>query len=126
MLRSYTPLRRTGFKRKPVETKTVRRDDGREVLTGEAWERRRQECFERERGMCEDCGDFAPLHDVHGAADGVYLPVLTKAGHAHHRRLRGMGGAHRDDRLANLKWLCHECHDETHKPKKVVPRKVVG
>jgi hypothetical protein len=123
MLRRYTPLRRTPIKRKPIETKATRHDDGREVLTGEAWEERRKQCFDRECGVCEDCGQFAPLHDVKVIRDAWAPPIVDKAGHAHHRRARGMGGAFRDDRLTNLRWLCHSCHDSTHRPKKVVPKK---
>jgi hypothetical protein len=123
MLRRYTPLRRTPIKRKPPENRAVTLDDGREVLTGEAWERRREECFERERGVCEGCRRFAPLHDEYGPTDSRVLSVVVKAGHAHHKRHRGMGGAFRDDRLVNLRWLCHSCHDSTHRPKKVVPKK---
>jgi hypothetical protein len=84
----------------------------REVCeTRAAWDRRRRECYDRARGLCENpwCGREAPIETEDGAP-----------GHAHHVNLRGAGGSKRDDRLLNLRWLCWKCHWKWHN-KKVLP-----
>jgi hypothetical protein len=84
--------------------------DGREISNTEAdWQRRRKECHDREQGLCETCKDFSPLHNTEEAF----------AGHAHHL----FGRKNNDDRSIVLRWLCGNCHDAIHVPKKVVPKK---
>jgi hypothetical protein len=122
MLKRRTQLKRTPFRRKPPKDRTVIRA-GREICEGQAWQERRKECHDRAGGYCEcGCTRWAPLHDVKDP-DGR---VRTKAGEAHHKRKRGMGGGFRDDSLANLQWLYWECHDRVERPRKVVPRKVIA
>lgn len=84
-----------------------------------AWADRRQEVYLRERGRCQGCKRFAPLHERTND-DGT---VIAFAGHAAHIVARGMGGARRDDRRENLRWLCMWCHNREHCPK-AVPKKV--
>lgn len=94
---------------------------GREICrTKYQWDKRRKEVFEREKGLCQKCGRFAPLHDEMDPNTGE---VRRRAGHAHHIANRKMGGGFRDDRADKLLWHCWECHDEDHRPQKVVPRK---
>lgn len=124
MLRRYKPLKRTSIKRKPVTTKVVIRDDGREVLHGQAWQDRRKEVHDRERGYCQGHAlrgltVYAPLHDTYDEQGDLMAP----AGHAHHKRTRGMGGCYRDDRLPNLEWLCAACHAHEGLPSKPCPPK---
>lgn len=84
--------------------------DGRQIdLTEAAWQRRRKEVFERERGLCERCMTLAPLHNTDQAF----------AGHAHHINGRKDG----DDRAEGLEWLCGRCHAREHQPEKVIPSK---
>lgn len=67
--------------------------DGREILTGKDWGRRRDQVRLGANERCSRCESFT----------GV-------SGECHHRVKRGMGGGFRDDRLENLEWLCRECH----------------
>jgi hypothetical protein len=97
---------RTKRRREPIKTLP----DGRQkCLTEAGWQKRRKEVFERERGLCERCMAFAPLHNTDRAF----------AGHAHHREGRKRG----DDREMMLEWLCGRCHAVEHQPDKVLPRK---
>lgn len=88
----------------------------REVCeTPAAWKLRRYECYDRARGVCENpaCQRDAPWL--------VEEDDDRRHGHAHHLRTRGAGGAWRDDRLLNLRWLCWLCHWKWHN-KKVLPK----
>jgi 5-methylcytosine-specific restriction endonuclease McrA len=80
--------------------------DGREIdLTERAWQCRRKALYEREEGVCEDCGRYAPLH-----------PDDSPAGHAAHVTRRKV----HDDRLSNLRWLCARCHILEHNAVKLI------
>lgn len=125
MLKRYTPLKRSTkpmkrspIRRKPKKSGTVLRGE-REICHGTAWEARRKEVHDRANGRCERDFRPAPLHNAYDA-NGETIP----AGHAHHKRRRGMGGGFRDDRATNLEWLCSGCHTEEHRPKRAVPKKV--
>ena len=84
--------------------------DGRQrCLTEAGWQKKRKEVFERERGLCERCMTFAPLHNTDNAF----------AGHAHHINGRKDG----DDRAEVLEWCCGRCHAREHQPEKVIPSK---
>lgn len=97
--------------------------DGREVCeTPEAWNRRREEVFLRERCRCQGCKRVTPLHDRKDEQGDV----IADAGHADHIIPRGMKGAKRDDRPPNLRWLCNWCHRRRHEPAKVCPKKVMA
>lgn len=127
MLRRYTPLRRSTkpIKRSPIRHKPKK--DGivlrgeREICHGAAWEQRRSEVHLRAGGACERCRGRALLHDFYDQ----YGDLVLIAGHAHHKRKRGMGGGFRDDRATNLEWLCSGCHLEEHRPRRRV-RSVAG
>ena len=94
--------------------------DGRVVCLTEAErEANRTAVFEAAQGLCKGCGVWAPLKGFRAFAGAR----LTPAGHAHHRKRRGLGGGTRDDRVENQDWLCAECHKREHEPKKVVPGK---
>jgi 5-methylcytosine-specific restriction endonuclease McrA len=66
--------------------------DGREILSGAAYERRRREVLKRDDYRCVSCGS---KFDVS----------------VHHRCKRSLG---RDDRTENLITLCLNCHAEQH------------
>jgi len=133
--RSTKPIKRSPIQRKPQTSRTRTLRDGREVCTGSDWEKRRQEVHLRASGRCERellidtggqrrrrmrCDKPAPLHNFYNGDGEVVIP----AGHAHHKRRRGMGGGFRDDRAANLEWVCSGCHIEEHRPKRTVRVKV--
>jgi len=65
--------------------------DGHEYLRGLDVSKRRDEVFERDRGICQKCG----------------LQVSRSNGHMHH--IQG-GLIGRNDDLENLQWLCFACH----------------
>jgi 5-methylcytosine-specific restriction endonuclease McrA len=70
----------------------------------------RRQVYQREKGLCQMCGEFAPL-------DGHEL----ERGHAHHVRYRSHGGP---DESSNLIWLCPKDHDVVHNGAKPCPKKV--
>lgn len=61
---------------------------------------RKRVCF-REDGICQECGDYAPLYDKKGQFN------LWTCGHAAHIKSEGAGG---DDTPENRKWKCARCH----------------
>lgn len=65
-------------------------------LKGKAIEELRRQCFERDKGICQTCGFYAPL-------EGFW----TERGHMAHERHRSVGGA---DVLDNVKWRYPRCH----------------
>lgn len=79
---------------------------GRIRLKGEPLRLLRQECFERDRWKCQDCG-------IEIRWDG------WNAGEMAHIQSRGAGGS---DVLENIRTLCKICHQASHNPKSV-PRK---
>jgi len=84
----------------------------REVcVTLAAWERRREDVYDRDGGRCRRCGDEAPLHarTLPPLEPGL-LPVVQRAGEAMHIAARKMGGGFRDDHPDNLVWGCSDCH----------------
>lgn len=83
--------------------------DGREVLRGAAWQTRKVEVWELDKGQCQDCGI-----SVNAPVEGQYLAAKT-----HHVFRRGMAGSWRNDRIwitidgkqiRNLLTLCAACH----------------
>ncbi len=109
------------IEKKPSRKPGIIQRGEREICrTDYQWEKRRELVFERDKGKCKHCGRFAPLHNEYDRETGE---IRRFAGHAMHKRLRGMGGAHRDDRLENLDWGCYRCHRKEHVPEKVVPSK---
>lgn len=64
-------------------------------LKGAAWKRRRQECFVRDRGICQYC--TRPKSE--------YMDAISP----HHRVFKSQGG---DDLLDNLATACVSCHYE--------------
>ena len=73
--------------------------------TPKEWKELRRQVFEREKGICQICGQYAPLHDM----DGNYDPFTC--GDACHIKSRGAGG---DDVLDNLRWVHHTGHMKEH------------
>ena len=69
-------------------------------LVGKALEALRDECYERDKGLCQQCGKWMPRHGE----------VLERA-HMAHRKGRGAGG---DDRLSNVRLLCAFHHGTEH------------
>lgn len=88
--------------------------DGREVCyTQKAWDRRREECFERDGFLCQCIGDCFS-HSYRGKCNAM-LSLHSEnngavVGDAHHKKTRGHGGGRRDDRLSNLESFCRNCH----------------
>ena len=75
--------------------------DGREILQGEDWSRRKDELLERSKGQCEY---MIP-------SPGGFERCRRRAEDPHHIIPRGSNGVDRDDRLLNLKALCRRHHD---------------
>ncbi len=70
-------------------------NDGHEFLFGQDVRNRRQEVYDRDRGVCRGCRK----------------PVGWSWGHMHHILHRGKGGS---DDLENLAWSCAGCHSKEH------------
>jgi hypothetical protein len=90
--------------------------DGREVaVTREAWERRRREAIARAGRRCE-CREDCESHRGRRcnrrvtATMNEALFISAVVANVHHKKRRGMGGGHRDDRLENLECDCPNCH----------------
>lgn len=85
--------------KKPKPLVTVYKD-GREVLRGETWKKRKREVWGRDKGCCVSCGK------------GVCSPGsgVTPEAETHHKKRRGAAGGFRDDRPENLETLCQFCH----------------
>jgi hypothetical protein len=69
--------------------------DGHQFLFGPDITNRRQEVYDRDRGICRGCRK----------------PVGWSWGHMHHVLHRGKGGS---DDLENLAWACPTCHGKEH------------
>lgn len=65
---------------------------GRVVLSRLDYLKLKFEVMDRQGGLCADCGDEYPTD-------------------LHHIKDRKMGGAGRDDSVANVKLLCRPCHE---------------
>ena len=65
----------------------------------------RIEVFQRENGICQECGKFVPAIMHNGGYD------MFLCGHVAHIRSRGAGGGDTPD---NVKWMCFECHRREH------------
>lgn len=75
-------------------------DGYREVCSPYQYRKRREELCKRADSNCERCDAWTPI----------------QMGQWHHKKLRGMGGANRDDRLKYAEWICQLCHEEEHRP----------
>ena len=72
-------------------------------LTGLDLARLRRDCWERDKGQCQDCG--APtFYTVRFAGDPLAYDMA-------HKKSRGAGGS---DVLGNVKTKCHQCHMREH------------
>lgn len=76
--------------------------DGREICSHAFWMVRRREVWVRDGRRCVFCGRALSNH----------------AAEIDHIKTRGMGGGSRDDRLSNLRTLCHDCHMVRHGEKR--------
>lgn len=78
--------------------------DGREILAGKDWEKRKKQLWERCKGQCEymlESGDS--IHMGRGAWVNRLERCRREAHDPHHVTPRSKG---RDDRLSNLIFLC--------------------
>lgn len=85
----------------PILTKK----DGRTVRTGRAYTLFRGELYDRQNGLCFQCGRL------------VYTssPVeWDDSFHVHHKHGRGLGGGKRDDTFEECVGWCGKCHREEH------------
>lgn len=73
---------------------------GRVICRGADMTDLRERVGRREDEICQHCEEWAELYP----ADG------RDAGEMHHIHGRGMGGSKRDDREAEMEWLCKKCH----------------
>ena len=73
-------------------------------LKGKAYTKFRKEVFDREKGLCQDCGQYVSL-----LCDGKFITVFC--GHVSHIKSHGAGGG---DTLDNVKWKCFKCHRKEH------------
>ena len=88
--------------------------DGREICRGYQWEKRKRELRERAEGYCE-----AGAIMVDESTGVMFEPVLNghgphwigEKGETHHVIKRSK---QRDDRLKNLRWICHWAHIQIH------------
>ena len=74
-------------------------------LQGKARQRRKQELYDREGGLCQGCGKPFPLtvEDKNGKQVFDYF----RCGHMSHIKSQGAGGG---DELENLMYHCFWCH----------------
>lgn len=78
-------------------------------LKGAAYKELRRQAWERAGGLCEKCGNPAPLYNSQGWFD------IFECGHLCHIKSRGAGGG---DTLCNVTWGCYSCHiDGEHGPR---------
>ena len=71
---------------------------------GKKMQELRREVFNREKGLCQMCKEYAPLNGE-----------LWYRGHLAHIKSKGAGG---DDVAENCRWLCFICHiDIEHGPR---------
>jgi 5-methylcytosine-specific restriction endonuclease McrA len=68
--------------------------DGREILSGDDYEARRREVWERDAQRCVRC----------------YKPLSLDGCHIDHIKKRRSGGGFRNDRLEDLQTMCGICH----------------
>ena len=73
-------------------------------LKGKAYTKFRLEVYEREEGLCQDCGVFVPA-----LIDGRFDEFLC--GHVAHIKSRGACGGDTHD---NVKWKCFKHHRREH------------
>ena len=83
-------------------------------LKGKAYTLFRKAVHDRARGMCEECGMWAPR-----LIDGRF--DLYRCGHVRHIKSKGSGGS---DTLENVEWWCWNCHRAEHDGKLVTGRPV--
>lgn len=118
-MRSFAPITKISAKRLAREFKgrmpfsTVGRPErkpqyeekkgGRVFRRGGSKQELRQQCFERDRGICQP-------HLRRG--EKVY--AAWSRGEMMHRQHGGMGGARHLDTLDNVEWGCRECHRAQH------------
>ena len=97
-IKRYTPIkkRRTRPETRTGKTGTIR-------LTGKALEVLRRDCFERDKGVCQECG-IALLWEPRFNGDRQAYDMA-------HIQSRGAGGS---DILDNVRSLCHSCHMKEH------------
>jgi len=95
-----SPMRR---KRKPSRARVML--DGREVLTGAAWEQRKREVWERDAGLCQI--QAAPYLGICAR----YVPWPEARLNIDHIVKRSES---RDDRASNLRVLCPYHHRMRH------------
>jgi hypothetical protein len=81
--------------------------DGREILSGAAYTRRKRQVWERDRGRCRKCWTLVSWDQF--KREGV-----------DHIAKRKMGGGFRDDRMENLQVLCRACHDRKDNGPKII------
>ena len=103
---------------RPREAKTRRNDieviqdkvtrQLREICHGDAWQKRREEVWERDGRRCVDCRVEVPLHNE--TQHGIQR-LVRRAAEVHHLNKRGMGGGKRNDCMDNLVTLCWRCHN---------------
>lgn len=72
-------------------------NDGREILSGDDWEERKFELWQRARGQCEYVIQ----------REGYQIRCLREGHDPHHKELRSVL---RDDRLSNLSLTCRHHH----------------
>jgi|SRR5579864_943927 len=98
-----SPMR---HRRKPSRTRVM--PDGREVLTGAAWEQRKREVWELDEGVCQW---KTPLFHFGTVRCGIPVPWETARYNIDHIVKRSES---RDDRASNLRVLCPYHHRMRH------------
>lgn len=80
-----------------LDKRSFRSQDGHDYLKGDDIRERRQELYDRARGICEGCSQPHAVHWIEG--------------HMHHKK-GGLVGRHDD--LSNLLWVCSDWHRKQH------------
>lgn len=103
-----TPMRRSRIK--PIGKKRSKViPDGREILRGADYQKRREEVWERDGRRCQG----TLIHYGENLTGWCGKLLRLQDAHIHHVRKRtALGG--RDDSIGNLKLLCPECHRRFH------------
>lgn len=72
-------------------------------LTGDDLKALRAECFARDKGQCQECGNLLYYYPRYDGDPEAYDMA--------HIQSRGSGGS---DIISNIRSLCHRCHMKAH------------
>jgi hypothetical protein len=103
-MRDNEAKQRLGYK----HPKSLVRPDGSETLVGEDWKKRKQELWDRAKGLCEQTWFTGNSEMFRGTWIQWQKRCYSEGHDPHHIKPRSKG---RDDRLSNLQLLCRMHHN---------------